>query len=418
MKFLKKILLIYLFCTQLNAFNDKRAIVIVPVADLVGEPIKSFGLAKTIKESYDNIALCGGPNHSSLGAPRIHQALFNEEVEIVSVEEGKNGDEGEACIKLYSSYFITSDTHKPQNIYWTRTKNILSFDKLLKRGLSLDNIPATPSFKNPHHSDNKKTIVLIKPFHDTTTGQTFSAGTRFIFDPSQSTNTHYSAQIFDRFFTTFRTGLVPKERAIEAHINTYPEAIACFITLLKQWAHCPHGIIEYVWGGSSYTGCCSNISFQQSIKALKSGKKIIVYERDNCQKTPCVGFDCAGIILRAAQICGIPYFYKNTYTLAHHLKSVAVDEHLHEGDLIWIPGHVMIVSDIANNKLIEARGYSHGYGIVHEIELAKVFKGIHTYAQLIHAFHTQQPLIRYNKAGQEVEDIAKFKLLKLESVWH
>ena len=419
MKFLinNNIYIILLFAyVQITA--DNKAIIIVPVADLVGAPILTFGLAKTIKESYETMAICGGPNHSSLGAPRIHQALFNEEVEIISIEEGKNGDDGEACIKLESSYFITINSHKPQNLYWTRTKNLISFNKLGKKGISLENIPPTPSFKHPHNFSDKNIIILTQPFHDAGTGQTFSAGTRFIFNPNQSNDTHFSAQIFDRFFTTFRSTLIPKKYAVIIKPQSIQEAIHCFVALLKRWAHCPNGIIEYVWGGSSYTGCCSDAAFELVNKIIKSGKKINVYARNDCKKIPFCGFDCAGLILRAAQICGIPYFYKNSYTLAHHLKSIAIDEHVHEGDLIWIPGHVMIISDIAHNKLIEARGYPHGYGIVHEIELSKVFKGIHTYAQLIHAFHMQQPLVRYNKDGQAVEDIAKFKLLKLQSVWH
>ena len=214
MKSLKKNLLIILLLITLQIKADKKAIVIVPVADLVGAPILTFGLAKTVKESYDTIAICGGPNHSSLGAPRIHQALFNEEVEIISIEEGKNGDDGQACIKLNSSYFITVNAHKPQNLYWTRTKNLLSFNKLSKKGINLDNFPPTPSFKNHHHITNKNIIVLIKPFHDAITGQTFSAGTRFIFDPDQNTDTHYSVQIFDRFHTTFISNLIPKEYAL------------------------------------------------------------------------------------------------------------------------------------------------------------------------------------------------------------
>ncbi len=79
---------------------------------------------------------------------------------------------------------------------------------------------------------------------------------------------------------------------------------------------------------------------------MASGARVSVYERTECTQHPMSGFDCAGIISRAAQMCGIPYYFKNTYTLAHYLKSLSIDTHLQEGDLIWIPGHVMIVSDL------------------------------------------------------------------------
>lgn len=388
---------------------NQPALVIVPVADLVGAPIQTFHLGKTIKESYAKINICGSPPTPTQGSPRIHQLLLHEQVEIIS----ENGDE--VCIIIPQIFFITHTLHKPQALYWTLKKNLLTLKKL--DATAYDKIPASPTYKKPQEiAEVKNTIVLFKPFYDPITQQTLSAGTRFIIDSNKTFENYFSVYVFDRKATTFKTTLVPKKIAILIQKHSIQDSIACFVKLLQQWAHCINGPIPYVWGGCSFTHCC-NHEFVERKRKLITGTQISVFERLGCTENPFTGLDCAGLITRAAHICGIPYYFKNTYTLAHYLKSLSIDQHLQEGDLIWIPGHVMIVSDIPNNKIIEARGYSSNYGIVHEITLNQMFKGINTYDDLIKAYHHQTPLMRLNKDGDEVEEIKKYKILKLSSAW-
>ena len=389
----------------------KKAVVIVPIADLVGAPIKSFNIKNTVKDSYDNLAVCGFESKPWLGAPRIFQILFNEAVEIITTHEGKNGDEDECCIAVSSAYFITAKDHKPQNLFWTKTKNLLPLNRIQSQFL-----PETLSFKHPEQYSTKNTLVLSKPFCDQNTKKVYSPGTRFIYDPHTSLFDSYLVYIFDPTKKKFETVSIPKSMCITLQKRSHKEAMNYFVTILKDWANSKQGVIPYVWGGCSFTQPCKFAEFKTKDQRMKT-ETVPVYDRTDYSVNPCTGFDCAGIILRAAQICGIPYFFKNTYTLAHFLKSLGVDSHLKEGDLIWIPGHVMVVSDMKKNTLIEARGYSHGYGIVQEISLSKVFKNIKTYDELIHTFHTHTPLIRLNKEGKEVEYIKQFKLLKLDSVW-
>jgi hypothetical protein len=394
----------------------KKALVVVPVADLLGAPIKTFGIAPTVKESYQNIALCGGKNNSSQGCPRIHQALFNEEVEIISLNEGKNGDDSEVCITYEPVFFITHALHKPQNLFWTNAQNIKPIATLKKKNVSIEHLPATPSFKFHAPAHHVPTIVLKKPFFDASCNVTFSAGTRFVIDTSFSDEKNYMVFVFDPKTVADRLTIIPKNYALPVALKTPQEAISCFVALLKEWAHCPHGQIAYVWGGCSVIQCCPNHDCSET-EVTNNGKTISVCICNSCNQCPQTGLDCAGLILRAAQICGVPYFFKNTYTLAHYLKPLGHHETVHEGDLIWIPGHVMIVSDIKNNLLIEARGYSHGFGVIHEIQLSKVFAGINTYDQLKHAYVNQCHLARMNKQGLVVENIKHCKLLKLSSAW-
>jgi cell wall-associated NlpC family hydrolase len=394
---------------HLPVHTNQSALVIVPVADLVGAPIQTFQLGKTIKESYAKINICGGTPTPTQGSPRIHQLLLHELVEIVS----EDGDE--VCIIIPQIFFITHSLHKPQAMYWTLKKNLLTLKKLNET--EREKIPASPSYKTPKAiTQVQNTIVIFKPFYDPVTQQTLSAGTRFIIDMSKTFEHYFSAFVFDRKTSSFKTTLIPKKIAMTIQKHTVHDSITCFVKLLQQWAHCINGPIPYVWGGCSFTHCC-NHEFVERKKKLITGAQISVFERPDCTEKPLSGLDCAGLITRAAHICGIPYYFKNTYTLAHYLKSLSIDQHLQEGDLIWIPGHVMIVSDLANNKIIEARGYSSNYGIVHEITLDQMFKDINTYDDLIHAYRHQTPLMRLNKEGDEVEEIKRYKILKLSSAW-
>lgn len=416
MPLLKKIIILFVVIGP-QLILARKALVIVPVADLVGEPIKTFGLGSTNKESYDAIALCGSANASSVGAPRIHQLLFNETVEILHDEPTQAGDQEEVCITFDGAFFITSSIHKPQHIFWTRKKNLLSFEKILKKNTDLNFIPPTPSFKNPQKEYDLPTIGLIKPFYDPVTHTTYSVGTRFMYDAEKSTVNHFYVVLFDPASGTSKTTFIPVSKAQIMQKRIHKESLDCFLKLLRSWIS-GTGIIPYVWGGCSYTGKILEEEAVLTPKVLKKQKKIWVYTRPSDKKNPYTGFDCSGIILRAAQLCGIPYFFKNTYTLAHYLKSIGIDDHVHPGDLIWIPGHVMVISDIQNNKLIEARGYGHDFGLVQEIALEKVFKGIKTYKQLLNAYYLHHPLYRLNKSGKEVETIKNFKILKLDSAWH
>lgn len=408
--------LIFMNIVGTLANASQQAIIIVPVADLVGAPIKNFGLAKTAKDSYQKIPLSDEPQLGASGCPRIGQLLFNEAVRVISIEKDENSDNNQACIAIENSYFIDPVSQQKKTIFWTQTKNLLLLNGISKKIID-ETIPETPSYKKPSQPFKKNTLILVKPFIDSKTGIIFSAGTRFLFDPVGNDASFYSVKMLDPKTKQVISIRIPKDYARIIKKQTKKQSIACFVALLKEWAHQNRGIIFYVWGGSSFTTTCQDLGFEEQTITLANGKKAVIYVRTNYNNHPFTGFDCAGIILRAAQICGIPYFYKNTYTLARQLKPLTKKQSLEEGDLIWIQGHVMIISNLKKNLLIEARGYRHEFGIVHEIELEKVFKGIKTYTQLQDAYHQKIPLTRVNKSGKEL-DVNNVIVLKLESCWN
>jgi cell wall-associated NlpC family hydrolase len=156
---------------------------------------------------------------------------------------------------------------------------------------------------------------------------------------------------------TIEYGFIERERTYVAPAAANPrDAQLLYVDSIRQWVETAEKPIPYVWGGSSFTNAPKG-----------SG--------------PHAGCDCSSLIMRAAQLFSIPYFYKQS-SLVQRLDDVPVGDMPEPGDILWMPGHVMVVGDVKNNTVIEASGYNSGYGNVHELPLEQRFHGIRTYEDL------------------------------------
>ncbi len=390
------------FCAQFS----NPGIVTTPVAHLVGQP---FGN----ETAYRNIPVCGGSKNPYPSCPRVHQLLMHEIVNIIKYE----GDE--VFIDVPHTFYITTYTKVPQTRYWTSKKNIIPLHELKQRGLNLNLLPHAISFENPasiHHHEN--VVTLLKPYYDPEHNITYSAGTRFIADSISSDKRLVHVFAINPSSQTIDEIKIPRTSLLQTHQTTTKQKIQTFVDILKIWAH-QDGYIPYVWGGCSFIHTELNHVINEH-QQERNGTIHSWYERQHPHEQNAhlkSGFDCAGLINRAAQIAGIPFFYKNTITIAEHLKELHPNEQLQSGDIIWMRGHVMVIADVRHNTIIEARGYDGDYGRVHEIEIGKVFKGIKTFRDLKKAWIEKRPLIRLNKAGKTQDTVKEIKLLKMKSVF-
>lgn len=371
------------------AYADAQnfGLVISPVADLFGQPP-----AKN-DQNYAHLPVAG----SSHACPRIHQLLFNETVEIIKETAA------EYCIRIPHMFYITKDNGEPQNIYWTDKRHIIPCKNLFKTN-NATYIPKPINFRSSQKGPYS-IVVLTKPWH--AFDMTFSAGTRFI---GKSTWHAYTVITYHPTRHETTTLKIPTSHAILECTRTPAEARKIYIKLLKSWAH-TKGYIPYVWGGCSF----SYTHLTGTPFCRRTCGTNHWYEIKNDTHTQKSGFDCAGLIARAAQIAGLPYYYKNTATLAAYLKPVTTIDELKDGDLIWIPGHVMAVGDIHKGTIIEARHYSQGYGKIHEIKLNKVFKDISNFQELFLALQKNIPLERLDNRGDVAQKIKELKILSIES---
>lgn len=367
----------------------RYGIVVKPIADLVGSPIQTFFPEMSVDKAYQQLVLCGAEKKLWIGCPRLHQLIAHEMVEVLDQTPY------EYKIKTPHLFYVTGTNKEQHNCFWTDKKNIVLVEELEQnKSVSLAHFPS--------FNKNNPIIVLIKPFFDTRTNQTYSVGTRFVCKQITSKNAI--------IFTYDAQNSKGSSAKIDAHYyclqpKTEDHQKKLFVKLLKYWTKPEH--IAYVFGGCSYTQPCSK-NFEKKIADHKQHAYIRL-ESENKTKN---GFDCAGIIVRAAQAAGLDFPYKNTHTIKECLPHLSTTDQIVEGDLIWIPGHVMAVSDIKEQRLIESRSYSHGYGIVQEIELCKVFKDIKTYDDLLQAFRNKNKIQRLDSSGVVRDTIGDLKLIK------
>ena len=237
---------------------------------------------------------------------------------------------------------------------------------------------------------------------------TFSAGTRFACINRAAKKARVSVYRFNPKRGVHETISLPKNLLYQSNNAKPDQQRANFVQILQRWAHTP-GTIPYVWGGCSFTEAHRSNRFT-TIPTKKGGYYTRAVDQKRAPKT---GFDCTGIIARAAQIVGLPYFLKNSYTIAHNLPLLKANEPLLPGDIIWIPGHVIVITDTKNNRVVEAHAYGSGYGKVHELSISRIFKDIQKFDDLEIAFRKQIPLQRLNSKGEVFATYPQFKLLTL-----
>lgn len=379
----------------------QKGIIAVPVADLIGQPIKSLFPSYPVEYSYRHLPWSCYQSQYAANA-RLHQLLFHEQVTIIS----KTKDE--VCIEVPNVFYITTQSTIPHTLYWTHLKNILPLSELPQ--IEKSHLPPAIDFRNPDTLNNQKIVSLIEPWHSKRLDLTFSAGTRFIVAPQNKRN-HVAVYALNPHTHSTQTIHIPRQFLHSSNNTSKQQKVQSFLKIIRRWAHAQSGSLGYVFGGCSYiqTHAENNFTLKPSILTLQ---KLSHYERPHAPDIK-TGFDCSNLILRAAQIVGLPYFYKNTHTLAQRLRPVLPHESISSGDLIWIPGHVIIVSDAQRNHIIEAHSYDGGYGKVHEIPLCKIFRGITTCADLQKTHKNGTLLQRLDSKGNVQQSYPKFKILKL-----
>jgi cell wall-associated NlpC family hydrolase len=382
---------------------ETLAVITVPVADMLTKPARLYDSTLSVSRIYAQIPLACEPN----GYPcvRVHQALFNEILFNSSIQKTERvGSIPNA------HYGINTKSGKPHALFYTPVQNTCSLAALKHKKIDLGLIPAPRALARSPHNRDSSVIVLLMPWLDFVTGLTYSAGTRFVRASSYDTPSAYAVALIDYRYYTSTISFIPKVLCMPERERNAQAQRALFIQIVKNWASLAQGVIPYVLGGSSFIDIYGKDA-PFSLDSYAPGKKIWV--RPGSSTEPKTGLDCSELIWRAAHIAGIDYRAKNTATLVQSLKPLSSHDTLQEGDILWVPGHVMIVSDLANNEFIEAAGYLRGYGRVHRIALKDRLEGVSTYDELIRRYHERKTLIELNARGSFFKRHDRFMLLKL-----
>lgn len=397
---------LFLFWTNFQLCLGYPAVVIVPVADLISTPASKLCPELSVTQYYNQIPLAATDARKDPNScPRQHQALFHELVEVV--EEGPQ----EAKIKIKNAYYLNLNTGHKFHSFWTLKSNLKPLNQIK---YASNFLPAPIDYLNSKSVHAPHTITLIRPY------QQWSVGTRFALLPEQTSKHHYLAYCYNSDdedhnpdITQFIKIKIPKRFAKLGVNNSSKDQLrAEFVKLVELWtARHRRLTIPYVWGGCSYLQRLPMPTFE-IIARPGCQKELSYYQVPSNPNRIQTGFDCSGLTLRAAQAAGLPYFYKNTATLAHELQELSEADPILPGDLIWIQGHVIIITDPKKNLCIEARDYGHGYGCVQQIRIDQLFKETTNLNDLKTAALTKKNLSRLDKSGQVVGTY-QVKLLKL-----
>lgn len=400
---LKRIISISLICILFSCIcnaNSYQAFCKTAVADIINTPFENESSSyNQIKNNYDNLPASWGPSKIDLLAcPRLHQLLLHE---IVTVLEETNY---EAHVEI-THLIAARDEQTLQPVQgWVLKENLCALED--------DYLPYLPQpidWQSGAISDNKKIIALISPFIDQD-NKLYSAGTRFALN--RKSDDLFYAITFDDQINNFKEIRIPQELcAYQPTIAEYDKRML-FCTLIGVWSEIPDLKIPLVWGGASI-GMVYNANDYYMSERIVDGQKLKVWERPFYGNAPLMGVDASNLVSRAAQLVGIPYFWINSFTASRMLDEVGLDEYPLEGDLIWMPGSLLIIKSVENNTLVTTMSYTAGYGTLIELPIDAVFKNINTLDDLLIARNAHEPLTVLNRDSSTARIVEEFKILKL-----
>lgn len=389
----KKLSLFFVLFLSTHSYAlREKALCAVPIADCSVHCLSMLYEHQDCTTTYTTMPLSGKSGIHPCA--RDQQLLLHEEVTIVD----DLGDEVQ--IEVPHLVYIDPDfpTHY-KNSFWTLKKNLITYKELEERNSNYRRCLPHPITTDSNKSlEYNSSIVALKlPFHDPTTNQTYSAGTRFLL--AYQTPLRMIVWVFDAHDKQFKQTVLDQALCYTYEPRTAQERIQDFVALLKLWANNPDGVIPFVWGGSSFCTVCTQEKFATETET-QPYQIISYWKRPECTTQPYAGFDATGLVLRAAQIVGLPYYYKNTPTVRYCLPPLSIDEPLQNGDILWIAGGgTIVISDIQNNTVIAARGYQTGFGCVVESPLSILFKNMTTIDELQQAYKNKTALECCTKDG-------------------
>lgn len=396
------ILLILFLIGQLKALE---AIFIKPISSLCSKQLSIYGL-DDLEHYYDHEPLSG--DNLQFDCMRSMQALFNEWCHVMHWD--KNTHE----VAVQFPHFLVEKRGKLEPItFWTLDDNLHMVDSVKNEQFLHASFPDPVSYHDVGTLRNRNHIVLIDPFYDLKNDMTYSIGTRFVRLPECDTDGAFAISCYDPKHGTVVQRAIPKQYAVvcDKH-QSDQERRTMFLQLLKRWASQKNKkIIPYVWGGNSCIDMIDDKGFDK-VKGAFHGQEIQYWQRPNMQP-PYYGFDCSGLVLRVAHICGIPYWFKTTKTALHYGTEIKSYNDLQSGDLLVWDGHIVVVSDKEKALLIESAGYGTGYGSLHEVRLHKRFGNVRSYKDLFELKNKQKELVTLCKNGAIYRKLAEFKFISL-----
>lgn len=364
----------------------QEVVFVDPVVNLCSKQLSAYGKATQAWYDEQPFSDAGGP----FDCLRTAQALFNETATVIAWDKNSH----ELCVEF--PHLITEYQGIPiRPRFWCWDSHVVPKEKMLRSAVGDANY-----------------ITLQQLWHDASHARTYSAGTRFVRVPEKDTDLGYGILLYVPELKKNSVRIIPKHLVVlpDAHLSCDERRRLCK-HLVQTWAR-GTTIIPYVWGGASYT-----MRLPDHAPKKKHGffahHPITFWVREPYDPRSVYGFDCSSLILRAAQIFDIPYFFKTSYAayaLGHEIENW---KDVREGDIVAWPGHMFMISDVKKGLLIESKGYDAGFGQVQEVHLSTRLQNIASYQQLFNRYKQGMPLLELDSQGNVIKVIPLFKIISL-----
>jgi hypothetical protein len=389
--------LFFIFCNILS--QDRLAFCGNPIAEIVNSPL---GIGHSnydhVKAAYEALPISWGSDvRSKEACPRIYQLLLHELA--VILEE----TDYEYLVAIPTAVTATQAGQIEPVQGWTLKTNLWDISQYGFDPESYDLLLPIGSNKS------REVLFLVSPFLDND-GSFYSAGTKFYV--AQVLNTDYIVYAFDAALGHFKKITIP-QILCSYQPQTFPDhqKREPFCDLVTMWATVtPQACIPLVWGGCSIGKVWDHDDYYKSLRTLDDGSTVAVWDRPKYGDDYYMGLDASSIILRAAQIVDIPYPWRNSTTALLMLEHTNQPS---DGDLLWVPGGLCIINNMAQNTIITVMSYTSGYGCLVQLPLHQAFKDIATYQDLIDAYQNGYPLTLLNHDGSIARSVENYAFLKL-----
>jgi hypothetical protein len=166
-----------------------------------------------------------------------------------------------------------------------------------------------------------------------------------------------------------------------------------------------NNVVAFVWGGSSFVKTYKRDDFYLDTAAG-------VWQRKG-NTGPYSGYDQSEFVWRMSSMAGVRFPWKTTRAMRAALRPLLPDENLQKGDLIHVPGGVMIVADRDNDVIVRVSGYRWGKGCIHTCTVAEAFEGISTFDELLTVYRAGGTVLLKDRDGNPLEKEYELTLLKL-----
>jgi hypothetical protein len=368
---------------------------------MLGTDPKKIDL-QSVKKRYEHLP-CSYIANPQTTWQRIHQLVLHQTVFI------KKEYPHEVFVEVPHLLCRPSAMKEGENLCgWMQKKDVVYLDQLLPD--TLQYLPNRDDLIK--ESKNQTTAFLKEPYFVKELGVTLSATTQCVV--AKQEQDHLLCYFFHPTKKTTILAKIPKTLATIPP-STKEAQLELFFNLIHTWAYPKKGFVPYVLGGASITTYYKGGFIKKPIlagkKILKNSDGQLCYLFDRQFSTQFKsGVDCSTLVYLAARCANLPYFCKNTTTVANTLKKVTKNTPLKKGDIIVFPGHMMVISELHPLKILQSRGYSSGFGRVAENDAKDLFYTIKDAKDLKKAYLQKKPLVFKNQKGKKGSEYKTFAI--------